>query len=308
MASVLSSPHFHSEEAAYAYVEARLWPRGPVCPHCKANGRIGKLQGKSTRIGLYKCYGCRKPFTVKIGTIFEDSHCPLRFWLQAIHLMAASKKGISTRQLQRVLGVGMKTAWFLGMRIREAMGNTYTAGTPPLGGEGHAIEADITYVGRKDGMDMKPGTGHVNPVLALVERDGQVRSFHVANVRADTLGSVIGKHASVKSHLMTDEAPVFKEIGWHFASHHTVNHSIGEYVRKGDANIHSNTVEGYFSVLKRGVYGTYQHVSEAHLQRYLNEFDFRYSHRQKLGFDDVARADVALAGAKGKRLTYRTTR
>src|SRR5690348_10148658 len=180
MPSVLSAPHFHNEAAAYEYVEARLWPAGPVCPHCGATGdKIGRLAGKTTRAGLRKCYACRKPFTVKVGTIFEDSHCPLRYWLQAIHLVVSSKKGISTRQLQRTLGVGMKTAWFLGHRIREMMKRD---GLPPLGGNGGTVEADVTYVGRRPGTKVRRGAGHMNPVLALVQRDGSVRSFHVPNV------------------------------------------------------------------------------------------------------------------------------
>lgn len=307
MSSVLSSIHFHNEEAAYAFVEALLWPDGPVCPHCGNwdQKRIGRLNGKTNRIGLRKCYVCRETFTVKIGTIFEDSHAPLRLWLQAVHLMCSSKKGISTRQLQRTLNVGMKTAWFMGMRIREMMKRNDGLFSPPIGGEGKTIEADLTYVGRKAGTKVKGGTGHVNPVFALVERKGEVRSFHVPNVRGDTLRSVIARHASSKSHFRTDEAPIFTGIGWNFASHGTVKHSANEYVR-GD--IHSNTVEGYFSILKRGVYGVFQHVSEAHLQRYLTEFDFRYSQREALGVDDVARAQIAVKGARGKRLTYETTR
>src|SRR5690348_14819804 len=303
MPSVLSAPHFHNEAAAYEYVEARLWPAGPVCPHCGATGdKIGRLAGKSTRPGLRKCYACRKPFTVKIGTIFEDSHCPLRYWLQAIHLMCASKKGISTRQLQRTLGVGMKTAWFLGHRIREAMKRD--DGVPPLGGEGKYIEADETFVGRKPGTKVGKGHSHMNAVAALVERGGDVRSFHVPNVRGETLRAVIARHASAASHFRTDELRAYTEIGWNFASHAAVKHGADEYVR-GDA--HTNTIEGFFSILKRGVYGTYQHVSEAHLHRYLAEFDFRYTNREKVGIDDVARADLALTGAKGKRLTYETT-
>jgi transposase-like protein len=304
MSSVLSAPHFHNEEAAYAYVEARLWPAGPVCPHCGASGdKIGRLGGKSTRPGLRKCYACRKPFTVKIGTIFEDSHCPLRYWLQAIHLMCASKKGISTRQLQRTLGVGMKTAWFLGHRIREAMKRRDDMFSPPTGGEGKTIEADVTYVGRKPGSKLGR-QGNMNAVFALVERNGEARSFHVPNVRGETLRAVLAVHASRQSHFRTDEAPAFTEIGWNFASHETVKHSADEYVR-GD--VHTNTIGGFFSILKRGVYGTYQHVSEAHLHRYLAEFDFRYTNREKVGIDDVARADLALTGIKGKRLTYETT-
>jgi transposase-like protein len=262
------------------------------------------LSGKTTRVGLRKCYGCRKPFTVKIGTIFEDSHAPLHLWLQAVHLICSSKKGISTRQLQRTLGVGMKTAWFMGHRIRAMMERKGDTSLPPAGGEGKYLEADVTYVGRKPGTKVKQGTGHVNPVFALVERNGEACAFHVPNVTGSTIGSVLAAHASRESHFMTDEAPVFTEIGWNFASHKTVKHTANEYVR---GNAHSNTVEGFFSILKRGVYGVYQHVSEAHLNRYLAEFDFRYSNREKLGVNDVERADRALIGAKGKRLTYATS-
>lgn len=306
MASTLSAPHFHNEEAAFAFVESHLWPDGPVCPFCGATKeKIGRLTGKSSRTGLCKCYGCRKQFTVRIGTIFESSHCPLRYWLQAISLMCSSKKGISTRQLQRILGVGMKTAWFLGHRIRETMKETRDLFTPPMGGGGATVEADETFVGRKPGTKVRAGTSHKNPVLSLVERDGKVRSFHVPNVKADTLRSVIGAHVARDSHLMTDEWPAYTGIGWNFASHGTVNHRRGEY---GRGLVHTNTVEGFFSILKRGVYGVYQHISEAHLKRYLAEFDFRYNTRAKLGVDDVARASLALKGAKGKRLTYQTAR
>lgn len=303
MASILSATHFHNEAVAYDYVEARLWPLDPVCPHCHATGdKIGRLNGKTTRPGLRKCYACRKPFTVKIGTVFEDSHAPLRLWLQAVHLICSSKKGISTRQLQRTLGVGMKTAWFMGHRIRKMMeGND---GLPPMGGDGMTIEGDVTYVGRKPGTKVRAGAGHMNPVFSLVERDGKARSFHMPNVRGDTLRAAIASNASPKSHFMTDEASAFTMIGWNFASNQSVKHSAGEYVR-GEA--HTNTVKGFFSILKRGVYGTYQHISEAHLHRYLAEFDFRYNNREKLGIGDVERADIALTGAKNKRLTYETT-
>ena len=307
MASVLSAAHFHNEEAAFAYVEARLWPQGPVCPHCgNVDAKsIGRLEGKSTRAGLRKCYACRKPFTVRIGTIFEDSHLALRLWLQAIHLLCSSKKGISTRQLQRTLGVGMKTAWFLGHRIREAMKRDVDLFTPPMGGNGGIVEADATYIGRKPGMKKAKGLGHMRAVHALVQRGGEVRSLHVPNVRGDTLRSIIAVHVARDTHFMTDEAPVYTAIGWNFLSHGTVRHSEEEYVR---GQTHTNTIEGYFSILKRGIYGVYQHVSEAHLKRYLAEFDFRYSNRAKLGIDDVARADRVLTAAKGKRLTYETTR
>ena len=306
MTSTLSAPHFHSEETAFAYVESHLWPEGPVCPFCGATKeKIGRLTGKSSRAGLCKCYACRKQFTVRIGTIFESSHCPLRYWLQAISLMCSSKKGISTRQLQRILGVGMKTAWFLGHRIREAMKVQHGLFSPPMGGAGQTLEADVTFVGRKPGTKVSHGAGHMNPVFALVQRDGGVRSFHVPNVKGDTLRTVIARHADRTSHFMTDEAGAFTQIGWNFASHGTVKHSEDEYVR---GLVHTNTVEGFFSILKRGVYGVYQHISEAHLKRYLAEFDFRYSNRAKLGIDDTERASIALRGVKGKRLTYETTR
>lgn len=316
---VLSDPRFFSEEAAFEYFERQLWPEGPTCPHCGATAeKIGRLQGVRSKpskkhpegveiIGLRKCYACRGPaFTVRKGTIFEDSHLPLRMWLQAIHLLCASKKGISTRQLQRMLGCGMKTAWHLGHRIREMM--KPEGDNSPLGGQGKTIEADVTYVGRKPFTKIKKGSGSMNPVLSLVERDGGVRSAHLPDVRAHNLHAVLDNHAAPASHFMTDEAHAFVDIGWNFASHRTVTHSKDEYVRReGDWVITTNTVEGFFSILKRGIYGVYQHVSEAHLQRYLVEFDFRYSNREKLGVNDTARADRALRGARGRRLTYETT-
>jgi transposase-like protein len=306
---VLTAPHFHNEEAAFAYVEAHLWPEGPVCPHCgNCDGeRIGRLTGKSSRPGLRKCYACRKTFTVRIGSIFEDSHFPLHLWLQAIQLIVASKKGISTRQIQRAFNCSMKTAWFLTHRIREIM--KPADDSSPLGGEGRTIEADVTYVGRKPMTKARRGGGsNMNPVFSLIERHGGARSVHMPDVRVHNLGAVLDNHASGKSELMTDEAASFAQLGWNFKSHQSVNHSRDEYVRReGDRVITTNGVEGFFSILKRGIYGVYQHVSEAHLFRYLNEFDFRYSNREKLGINDVARASRALAGAKGRRLTYETT-
>jgi transposase-like protein len=305
---VLAAPHFHNEEAAFAHVEAHLWPEGPVCPHCGNcdDKRIGRLTGKSSRPGLRKCYACRKTFTVRIGSIFEDSHFPLHLWLQAIQLITASKKGVSTRQVQRAFNCSMKTAWFLMHRIREIMAPA--SGAAPMGGEGKTLEADLTFVGRKPGTKVRRGASHMNPIFSLVERDGTARSFHMPNVRGDNLHAVLDQHASLKSDLMTDEEKSLVAIGWNFASHGTVNHTKDEYVRyEGDRVVSTNTVEGFFSILKRGVYGIYQHVSEAHLHRYLAEFDFRYSHREKLGVDDVARATRALEGAKGRRLTYETT-
>lgn len=305
MQSTFDANHFHSEEAALAFVEAHLWPDGPVCPFCGERERIGALKGKTTRAGLRKCYACKKPFTVRIGTVFEDSHTPFRYWLQAIYLLCACKKGISTRQLQRTLKCSMKTAWFLTHRVRLMMSRDDDMFQPPMGGAGKIIEADWTYVGRKPGEKVRQGGGHMNAVFTLVERDGGARSFHLPNVRAQNLRAVMAVHADRASDLMTDEAQAFTGIGWNFASHETVRHGDDEYVR-GD--VHSNTVEGFFSTLKRGVGGIYHHVSEAHLHRYLSEFDFRYSHRERLGVDDEARASRALKGAKGKRLTYETTR
>lgn len=312
---ILTAPHFHNEEAAFAYVEAHLWPNGPVCPHCqnRDDKRIGRLTGKTSRPGLRKCYACRKTFTVRIGSIFEDSHFPLHLWLQAIHLLVASKKGISTRQIQRAFNCSMKTAWFLTHRVREIM---KPGGVSPMGGDGKTVEADFAYVGRKPNTKVRRGAGHMRPVLALVEREGAVRSFHMPNVRGENLHAVLEEHASTKSHLMTDEEHTFTAIGHHFATHGTVNHSKDEYVRHTGAVtfpdgkpwvIHTNTIEGFFSILKRGIYGVYQHVSEAHLHRYLTEFDFRYSNREKLGVNDTDRASIALRGAQGRRLTYETT-
>ncbi len=307
MQSVLSDIHYHSEEAAYAYVEARIWPEGPSCPHCGNvdADRIGKLNGKTTRIGLYKCYACRQPFNVKVGTVFEKSHVPMRVWLQAIYLMSASKKGISARQLQRTFQCGLKTAWFIGHRVREAM-TVLNIGENlgPLGGANQVVEADETYVGGK-AANRKGKIPPKTPVLSLVERDGRVRSFRVPDVTAQTLKPIIVSHVSKATYLMTDDAPVYWSIGRAFAGHGSVNHSAEEYVRA--AFWHTNTVENFFSIFKRGIYGCYFHVSESHLHRYAAEFDFRHNNRIALGIDDMARADRALVGVKGKRLTYRTT-
>jgi transposase-like protein len=300
---ILSAPHFWNEASAFAFLESRIWPHGPVCPHCGVLNQAKRLQGKTTRPGLWKCYACMKPFTVKVGTVFESSHVPLHIWLQTVHLMASSKKGISTHQIHRTMGVTLKTAWFMTMRIREAM---KAFGFEPLGGFGRTLEADESWVGRKPGTKVQKGyPHHMNPVFSLVERGGSVRSFHVPNVTAANLHPIIGRHAHPDSRFMTDESRMYTDIRWNFkGGFGIVNHSAKEYVR-GEA--YTNTVEGYFSILKRGIYGVYQHVREAHLQRYLHAFDFRYSHRMKLGVDDAQRADLILQGAWGRRLTYRTT-
>jgi transposase-like protein len=306
MQSHLSAAHFHSEEAAYEYVEARLWPEGPICPHCGATkDHVGRLRGKTNRTGLYKCYACRKPFTVKIGTVFESSHVPMRVWLQAIYLFCSSKKGISTRQLQRTFNCGLKTAWFLGHRVREAMSELGISIPGPLGGENKFVEADETFIGGRARNRAYSTPAPKKAVVALVERQGRVRSHHVPEVTAANLKPILEAGIDKASHLRTDESGVYWEAGEKFASHRTVVHTQDEYVR-GDA--HTNTAEGYFSILKRGIYGIYQHVSEEHLHHYLAEFDFRYNNRIALGVDDLARADRALLGVKGKRLTYATSR
>jgi transposase-like protein len=295
--SVLSDLRFHNEQAAFDYVEAQLWPNGPVCPHCQASGdKIGRLQGKTTRIGLRKCYGCRKPFTVRMGTIFEDSHLPLRLWLQAIHLLCASKKGFATRQLQRTLGCSMKTAWHLSHRIRYAMEPTTNG---QLGGLGKVVEADETELARSRKTKRPAGfrrKTHNPVVMSLVERGGNVRSKTL-----DHRGvmSYVREHVHPESLLVTDQAQHYKHPP--VADHQSVDHSKYEWVR-GEA--HTNTLEGFFSVLKRGLIGTYQHVDKKHLNRYLAEFDFRQNNRVKLGIDDVERTRRAIRGMVGRRLTY----
>lgn len=303
--SLLSRPYFHDDAAALAHLEAVLWPNGPVCPHCGAVDRIYALKGASTakRPGLRKCGHCRKQFTVTVGTIFEASHAPLHKWLQAFHLLVSSKKGISAHQLHRVLEVTYRTAWFMAHRIREAM---KSGSLSPLGGEGAVIEADETYIGRKKGVEAKRAFHHKHAVLALVERGGNVRSFHVERMTTDTVAEVIKANADTRSHLRTDEAKHYVNLGREFASHEAVQHSGKEYVRKGTGpTAHTNTIEGFFSVFKRGMKGTYQHCGERHLHRYLAEFDFRYNNRSALGVEDAARAVNAIVGAKGKRLTYK---
>ncbi len=314
MASVLSAPHFHNENAAYKFLEKRVWPHGPTCPYCGGVERISKMEGASTRIGSYKCYQCRGKFTVKVGTVFESSHVKLHVWLQAVALLTSSKKGMSANQLHRVLGVTLKTAWFMGHRIREAMRDGSLA---PMGGAGQIVEADETYFGNmKEPRPLKrprdvPYTrgGHSSSlrkraVVALVERHGNVRSFHVENADKPTIDKIVSANIERETRLHTDESRLYGEAAKLFAAHETVKHSREEYVR-GD--VHTNSVEGFFSIFKRGMKGIYQHCAEKHLHRYLAEFDFRYNARMALGVDDLARADRALTGIVGKRLTYRTT-
>ena len=299
--SNLSAPYFHDEAAAIDFLENIIWANGIVCPKCGNIGETYKIKGK--RPGLRTCKACRKQFTVKVGTVFESSHIPATKWLQATYLLCASKKGCSSHQLHRMIGVTYKTAWFMFHRIREAMapGGALT----PMGGEGKTVEADETYVGglekNKHAKDKKhQGRGAVGKeaVFSLVERGGKVRSTHVQHVTAETLGAILNEQLHASSRFMTDEARVYRPLGKGFAEHQAVNHGIGEYVR-GDA--HTNTIEGYFSIFKRGMKGVYQHCSSDHLKRYLSEFDFRYNERE---ISDLERTTVALAGIVGKRLTY----
>lgn len=304
----LTDKIFHSDDAARRHLEAQRWPDGPYCPYCGECEAITRLKGKSTAPGTLVCRSCRGKFTVTVGTIFERSHIGLAKWMLAFRLMTASKKGMSAMQLSRMLDITYKSAWFMAHRIREAMTET---NPDPIGGPGRVVEADETYMGGKEANKHQnkrtPGSrGGANKqaVVSLVEREGKIRSFHVANVTAGKLRPIITGAASKESHLMTDQARIYPAIGKTFANHGSVNHSIGEYAKLGNF-IHTNTVESSFAILKRGVYGVYHHISEAHLHRYLAEFDFRYNQRSALGVDDNARADAALKGSTGKRLTYR---
>jgi transposase-like protein len=306
MTSALSAKFFHDEKAAYRWLEEVVWPNGPVCPHCGCTGRITVVGGKTARMGLKRCLDCKKQFTVTVGTVFERSHVPLNLWLQAAHLLCSSKKGMSSHQIHRILGVTYKTAWFMTMRLREAMREGHF---PMLGGDRKAVEVDETYVGGKEknrhaSKRKNAGRGGAGKeaVLSLVERGGKVRSHHVADVKASTLRPILNAQIATDTMLMTDEAVVYRTIGTDFRHHLTVEHGIGEYVRGG---VHTNTIEGYFSIFKRGITGTYHHVSQKHLKRYLAEFDFRYNERMALGTSDAERTTKVLAGIVGKRLLYR---
>jgi len=299
MANALSAKHFQNEDAAFAYVEARLWPDGPLCPHCGGSDRISRMNGKATRRGLHKCYACRKQFTVRQGTIFESSHLPLNVWLQAIFLIAASKKGISSNQLHRMLGITLKTAWFLSHRIREAM---RSGDVDMFGADGGVVEADETFIGRIEGQTFRGGAAHKMKVFSLIDRStGRARSVKIEAVNLREIEPIIRANVSENAHLMSDEHLVYRKLKIPFAAQSRVFHTVGEYAR---GSIHTNTVEGFFSVFKRGMKGVYQHCREKHLHRYLAEFDFRYSNRIALGCDDLQRADRLLSGVVGKRLKY----
>ena len=298
--SVLSKPYFHDEEAAFAYLESIVWADGTVCPKCgTVDGRVYEIKGKSARTGLKKCGECRKQFTVKVGTVFEHMRIPLHKALQAVYLMTSSKKGISAHQLHRVLEVTYKTAWFLAHRIREAM---RSGDLSPFGVDGNTVEIDETFIGRKKGAPKKRAYHHKLKVLSLVEREtGRARSMVVDKVNAKTIMPIIRENVAREARIMTDEGHSYTRLNREFASHEFTKHGKGEYVR-GD--VHTNTIEGYFSIFKRGMKGVYQHCGEKHLHRYVAEFEFRYNNRAANGVSDTERSGEALRGIMGKRLTY----
>lgn len=312
MTDLLKNPIFADEAKAREWLEARVWPEGPTCPHCgnADQDKITKLEGKAHRPGLYQCAECREQFTVTVKTVFERSKIPLTKWLAALFLMTASKKGVSAHQVHRMLGISYKSTWFMMHRLREAM---RSGGLEPLGGRGKVVEADETYFGRADEMHVSPQRkgrpytkrGKVfnnRPILALVERGGKARTFHVAVADQAIVCQIVRENVASESHVHTDESKLYSRPLMDVRRHKTVKHTANEYVR-GDVN--TNTVENYFSVFKRGMRGVYQHCSEKHLHRYLAEFDFRYNNRTALGVDDKSRAETLAAGIVGKRLTYR---
>ena len=315
MASVLNEAYFHDEAAAFEALESIIWPSGPTCPHCGSADRLNRLAGVRSkaskkhpegllRHGLWKCYECRGQFTVRKGTVFEASHLKLHQWFQAAYLLCSSKKGISSNQLARTLGVTVKTAWFASHRLREAMraGNLAV----PFGSGGGAVETDETYIGRKKGFPKRRSFHHKMGVLTLIDRDTkQARSQVITDVKHRTLAPILRKNIAREARLMTDEAGGYRVVGKYFAQHGVVRHGKDEYVHPDDATIHTNTAEGFFSVFKRGMKGVYQHCGEQHLHRYLAEFDFRYNHRVRLGIGDSERTTTALRGIVGKRLMYK---
>lgn len=294
----LTRPEFNDKDIAREYLESIRWPEGPVCPHCGCYERISRIQGKSARPGLLFCGDCRKQFTVTVGTVFERSRIPLNKWVLTVHLMCASKKGVSAHQIHRMIGVTYKTAWFMCHRIREAMNEDGGI----MGQGGGTVEVDETYWGNEKGKQKQRGYEHKMKIVTLVERGGRARSQHVPAVNARTVAPIMKGQIAEDARLMTDEARFYTTVGKDFASHDVVRHGIKEYVR---GEIHTNTIEGFFSILKRGLVGTFHHVSEQHLKRYACEFDFRYNYRSKMGYSDRQRAEVVLRGIAGKRLLYR---
>jgi len=297
--SNLSNPIFHDETKAREWLEARVWPNGPVCPHCGVIDQATLMKGKSHRQGLYQCNACREPFTVTVGTLYERSKVPLHVWLAVTHFMMASKKGMSALQISRMIGKPYKTVWFLCHRIRESLKD---APNGPLGGNQKIVEVDETYIGgrAKDRAHSQPAQKQA--VFSLVEQEGNVRSFHVATVSASTLRPIINENVNKASSLMTDESPIYPKIGEAFSLHGTVNHSANEYARS--YFWHTNNVEGYFSLLKRAIFGTFHHVSEAHLHGYTAEQDYKFNTRK---MTDLERLSQSITGIVGKRFTYRRT-
>lgn len=305
--SILSAPHFHDEVAAYTYVEERLWPQGPECPKCGVVDNAHKMTGKSTRVGTYKCRACLAKFTVKIGTIFEDSRIPMHIWLQGIHLLASSKKGFSANQFARTLGISLKAAWFLSHRVREAM---RTVALVPFGMGGGVVEADETFFGQNpDAPSGRMAIRNMNMVMTLVDRSsGAARSFVIdgSSLTLDKVNEILARNVADEARICTDEGTHYRALDRTY-THGNVNHTKDEYVSPENPEIHTQTVENFYSVFKRGMKGTYQHCARRHLHRYTAEFDFRYSNRSALGVTDIERADRILAGVRGKRLTYETT-
>jgi len=299
----ITNPTFHDEDKARAYLEKHRWPNGVHCPFCGSLDDVKPLNSAAHGPGWYHCNACRKLFTVRVGSVMERSHIPLTKWALVFHLMAASKKGVSAKQVQRMLGFGSyKTAWFMCHRIREAMREE---GAPPIGGKGKTVESDETFVGgKKKNVHKGKPEPKKHPVHALVERGGQVRASHIADVSAKTLRKAIAKHVHRKSTMNTDDALTYYHMSKEFEEHGVVNHSAGEYVSK-DGKTHIQSAEAFFALLKRGVYGSFHSISERHLQRYVDEFSFRWNNRSLLGVEDTERARRAIKGAAGKRLTYR---
>lgn len=310
----LTRPIFTDDDAAREYLEGLHWPDGPVCRHCGERERVTRLEGEAHRAGVVQCNACRQQFTVTVGTVMERSKIPLHKWVLAMHLLCASEKGMSGHQLHRMLGVSYKTAWFMSHRLRAAMTGTAGGG---LGGEGKTVEADETYFGKAENptprnkylppptTKRKRGPAGKRAVVALVERGGKAKTFHVQRADSETVKQLLRTTALRASKLMTDESRLYSDVGTEYAHHGKVNHSSGEYVSWDDPTVHTNTVEGFFSIFKRGMKGVYQHCGEQHLHRYLTEFEFRYNTRTKLGVNDRERAELLALGIAGKRLTYR---
>ncbi|MFZ0423468.1 MAG: IS1595 family transposase [Xanthobacteraceae bacterium] len=307
--ATFQDPMFHDEDRAREALEAELWPNGVICRHCGNSDpeKIAKMQGKSHRPGLYYCHECNGQFTVTVGTVLERSKVPLTKWLMAAHMVNSGKNGVSAHEIHRTLGVTYKTAWFMMHRLREAMQETNPT---PMGGEGKSIQADETYYGNsKRAKSYRKGHSHKASIVALVEPQGRARAFHVKKADSKTVREILVTNAHRSSELNTDESALYRKVGPEFAKHKTVMRGSpgweGFYVGKDGAT--TNAAENFFGNFKRSMKGTYRFCSEQHLQRYLNEFQFRHNHRTKLGFNDGERTAAALKGIEGKRLTYRPT-